>query len=57
MGLLDGLRTLLDDLGTLGEDHLDVAWVGHVWVDLVMVSRLPSRQTLERALLTLPWAR
>lgn len=35
VGLLEGLWTLLDDLGTLSEDHLDVAWVGHVWVDLV----------------------
>jgi len=45
VGLLNGLRTLLDDLGTLSEDHLDVARVGHVWVDLVMVSRPSSRRS------------
>lgn len=28
------LRGLLDNLGALGEDHLDVAGVGHVGVDL-----------------------
>lgn len=31
---VDGLGSLLDDLGALGEDHLDVAGVGHVRVDL-----------------------
>lgn len=30
----NGLGSLLDDLLALGEDQLDVAWVGHVWVDL-----------------------
>lgn len=30
---LNGLG-LLDDLLSLGEDQLDVTWVGHVWVDL-----------------------
>lgn len=30
----DLLRGLLDNLGALGEDHLDVAGVGHVRVDL-----------------------
>jgi len=29
-----GLRGLLHNLGALGEDHLDVAGVGHVRVDL-----------------------
>lgn len=33
-GTSDGLRSLLDNLLALGEDELDVAWVGHVWVDL-----------------------
>lgn len=33
-GAGNGLRCLLDDLLALGEDKLDVAWVGHVWVDL-----------------------
>jgi len=31
---LDGLGTLLDDLGALGEDELDVGGVRHVGVDL-----------------------
>lgn len=31
---LDGLGGLLDNLGTLGEDELDVGGVGHVGVDL-----------------------
>lgn len=30
---LESLGTLLDDLGTFGEDKLDVGGVGHVWVD------------------------
>lgn len=32
--LLLGLLSLLDDLILLGDDDLDVGWVGHVWVDL-----------------------
>lgn len=35
---VDLLGGLLDDLLTLGEDHLDVAGVGHVGVDLCVVS-------------------
>jgi hypothetical protein len=31
---VDGLGTLLDDFGTLGEDELDVGGVRHVGVDL-----------------------
>jgi hypothetical protein len=31
-----GIGSLLHDLLALGEDQLDVAWVGHVWVDLVL---------------------
>lgn len=38
--LLNGLRALLDDLLAFGEDHLDVARVGHVRVDLGGVSVL-----------------
>lgn len=34
---LDGLGGLLDNLGTLGEDELDVGGVGHVRVDLCAV--------------------
>jgi len=34
---LDGLVGLLDNLGTLGEDELDVGGVGHVRVDLCAV--------------------
>ena len=33
-GTGDGLRGLLDDFLAFGEDKLDVAWVGHVRVDL-----------------------
>lgn len=29
---------LLNDLLALGEDQFDVAWVGHVWVDLRGIS-------------------
>lgn len=34
----NGLGGLLNNLLALGEDQLDVAWVGHVWVDLYQVS-------------------
>ena len=34
---LDVLGTLLDNLGTLGEDELDVRGVGHVRVDLELL--------------------
>lgn len=34
LGLGEGIWGLLDDFLGLGEDELDVAWVGHVWVDL-----------------------
>lgn len=30
----ESLWGLLDDLLALGENKLDVAWVGHVWIDL-----------------------
>lgn len=30
----DDVRSLLDDFLALGEDQLDMAWVGHVRVDL-----------------------
>ena len=33
---VDGLGCLLNNLLTLGKNHLDVAWVGHVWVDLTV---------------------
>ena len=39
-GTGNSLWGLLDDLLALGEDHLDVAWVGHVWVDLSCVLAL-----------------
>lgn len=31
---LDGAR-LLDNLLAFSQDEFDVAWVGHVWVDLM----------------------
>lgn len=34
---LEGLVRLLDNLGTLGKDKLDVGGVGHVRVDLIDV--------------------
>jgi len=37
MDLLLLIGSLLDSLLTLGHDNLDVAWVGHVWVDLGVV--------------------
>jgi|SRR5690242_17538209 len=40
---LDGLGGLLDDLGTLGEDELDVGGVGHVRVDLCTVRAMTVR--------------
>lgn len=53
----DLLGSLLDDLSTLGEDHLDVAGVGHVRVDLrvTLVEVLLASQGAVQ--LTRPWAR
>lgn len=36
-GTADGILSLLDDLLGLGQDEFDVAWVGHVWVDLIVM--------------------
>ena len=51
---LDTLGGLLDDLGTLGEDELDVGGVGHVRVDLRAVrGEISASGLLVR---TRPWA-
>jgi hypothetical protein len=51
---LDGLGTLLYDLGTLNEDKLDVGGVGHVRIDLDLSAIVLS---VASGVHTRPWAR
>ena len=46
---------LLYDLLSLGENQLDVAWVGHIWVDLYSLAW--DQLHLQMVKLTRPWAR
>jgi hypothetical protein len=48
---------LLHNLLTLGQDQLDVAWVGHVWVDLSTSQHIFNTSILLLVFLTRPWAR
>lgn len=54
---LDGLGGLLDNLGTLGEDELDVGGVGHVGVDLRAVRVRAVSSSAGLLVHTRPWAR
>ena len=51
------LRGLLDNLGALSEDHLNVAGVGHVGVDLEACQVVDRTARSEGRQLTRPWAR
>ena len=59
LATLNGTR-LLDNLLAFGQDKFDVAWVGHVWVDLMylsVASSLSYSLQIMSVELTRPWAR